>query len=85
MEYRLTALVISILGQSDTALLDWLQNRLDIRRQLTPGRPAEDLSLLRCVRYKLKMGLKVKINQVFGLPGNGSIFRSLLRRQISAK
>lgn len=55
-------------GKSDTELLDWLQSRLDIRRHLTPGRPAGDLSLVRCVRYKLKMGLKVKINQVFGMP-----------------
>ncbi|XP_052800410.1 uncharacterized protein LOC128231514 isoform X2 [Mya arenaria] len=54
-------------GQTDTNLLDWLQTRLDIRRQLTPGRPAENLSLVRCVRYRLKMGLSIKINQVFGM------------------
>ncbi|XP_053375803.1 uncharacterized protein LOC123533294 isoform X1 [Mercenaria mercenaria] len=55
-------------GKSDTELVDWLKNRLDIRQHLTPGRPAGDLSLLRCVRYKLKMGLKVQINQVYGMP-----------------
>lgn len=54
-------------GKTDAELLDWLQGRLDIKRHLTPGRPAGDLSLVRCVRYKLKMGMKVKINQVFGM------------------
>ncbi|KAL4223925.1 hypothetical protein ACF0H5_017387 [Mactra antiquata] len=54
-------------GKSDTELLDWLQGRLDVRRNQTPSRPAENLSLVTCVRYKLKMGLKIKINQIYGM------------------
>lgn len=55
-------------GMSDAELLDWLQSRLDIRRHLPSGQPAENLSLMRCVRYKLKAGLNVQIKQIFGMP-----------------
>ena len=60
---------VFVTGQTDSALLDWLQTRLDIRRQMTPGRPADNLALVRCVRYRLKTGLSVKIDQVYGMPG----------------
>ncbi|XP_052270374.1 uncharacterized protein LOC127871467 isoform X3 [Dreissena polymorpha] len=56
------------LGQTDTSLLDWLQDRLDIRRQLSAGQPAENFTITRCVRYRRKMGLAVSIKQVFGMP-----------------
>ena len=58
------------LGKRDADLLEWLTNRLDIKRHLPQGKPADNLSLTRCVRYRLKTGLKVQINQVHGMPGN---------------
>ncbi|KAK7475022.1 hypothetical protein BaRGS_00033703 [Batillaria attramentaria] len=57
-------------GRNDDALLEWLQDRLDIKKQLSANKPADNLSLIRCVRYRLKMGLWMKANKAFNLPDN---------------
>lgn len=56
-------------GKSDAVLLEWLESRLDIKASQTPAKPAGNLDLVRCVRYRLKVGLKFKINGAVALPG----------------
>ncbi|ESP04135.1 hypothetical protein LOTGIDRAFT_237550 [Lottia gigantea] len=57
-------------GQSDRSLRDWLIERLDIKKQLSSNEKPQSLSLTRCVRYRVKQGLNIKINQAFGLKGD---------------
>ncbi|XP_046568194.1 LOW QUALITY PROTEIN: uncharacterized protein LOC124276591 [Haliotis rubra] len=55
-------------GRSDVSLLSWLKDRLDMKKQTPAAQPATNLSLSRCVRYRTKMGLYVKMNQAYGMP-----------------
>lgn len=55
-------------GRSDADLSSWLINKLDIKRQGV-SQPAGNLALSRCVRYRVKVGLKAQITAAFGLPG----------------
>ncbi|KAK7088191.1 uncharacterized protein [Littorina saxatilis] len=55
-------------GGGDAELLEWLQHRLDIKARLAPSTAANNLNLVRCVRYRLKVGLQVKVNRSFNLP-----------------
>ena len=66
-----TALVT---GASDAAFTDWLQQRLDIKTQLAPSKPAGNLSLTRCVRYRLKVGMRIMVNRAFNLPGRRAVY-----------
>lgn len=61
-------------GRTDEALLEWLQDRLDIKKHITGSKPAENLSLVRCVRYRLKVGMQMKVNKAFNLPTNDNLF-----------
>ncbi|KAL8583033.1 hypothetical protein ACOMHN_051197 [Nucella lapillus] len=68
MILRLQAAENAATGTEDAVLLDWLQQRMDIKAQLAPSKPADNLSLVRCVRYRLRSGLYVRISQAFNLP-----------------
>ncbi|XP_076453203.1 uncharacterized protein LOC143288510 isoform X2 [Babylonia areolata] len=68
MILRLQAVEGSSTGTGDAILTDWLQQRLDIKTQLAPSKPADNLSLVRSVRYRLRTGLRVKVDQAFSLP-----------------
>lgn len=54
--------------EDDDTLLQWLQDQLDAKKQGGKA-PADNLPLSHCVRYRVKMGLNAKVEQVYGLPG----------------
>ncbi|RUS81425.1 hypothetical protein EGW08_010809 [Elysia chlorotica] len=54
-------------GTSDADLSSWLAKKLDMKRQGV-SQAAGNLSLPRCVRYRVKVGLKAQITAAFGLP-----------------
>ncbi|GFO41253.1 hypothetical protein PoB_006775800 [Plakobranchus ocellatus] len=54
-------------GNSDADLTSWLVNKLDIKKQAL-NQPAGNLALPRCVRYRVKVGLRTQISAAFGLP-----------------
>lgn len=53
--------------EDDDTLLQWLQDQLDAKKQGGKA-PADNLPLSHCVRYRVKMGLNAKVEQVYGLP-----------------
>ncbi|XP_078336716.1 uncharacterized protein LOC111135431 isoform X1 [Crassostrea virginica] len=53
--------------ENDDNLLQWLQDQLDIKKQ-GPKAVADNLPLSHCVRYRVKMGLKAKVTNAYGLP-----------------
>lgn len=55
--------------ENDDNLLQWLQDQLDIKKQ-GPKAVADNLPLSHCVRYRVKMGLKAKVTNAYGLPGD---------------
>lgn len=57
--------------EDDDTLLQWLQDQLDAKKQGGKA-PADNLPLSHCVRYRVKMGLNAKVEQVYGLPGESS-------------
>ncbi|KAL5015854.1 hypothetical protein ScPMuIL_005443 [Solemya velum] len=57
----------AIPGRTDQELNNWLVDRLDQKKHI-PNQFAGNLALSKCVRYRLKRGLKIKINQAYGLP-----------------
>lgn len=46
-------------------------DQLDAKKQGGKA-PADNLPLSHCVRYRVKMGLNAKVEQVYGLPGESS-------------
>ncbi|KAK6967406.1 hypothetical protein BgiMline_027221 [Biomphalaria glabrata] len=54
-------------GGSDIQLTNWLLEKLDIKKQGVTEL-AGDLVLNRCIRYRVKVGLKVEIKSAYGLP-----------------
>ncbi|KAK6190965.1 hypothetical protein SNE40_002721 [Patella caerulea] len=57
-------------GQSDSTLTNWLIERLDVKKRSGTNESAGSISLTRCVKYRVKQGLNIKINQAFGLTGD---------------
>ncbi|XP_069134826.1 uncharacterized protein [Argopecten irradians] len=55
------------LGETDEELLGWLQAKLDIKK-VGPKFTAGNLPLDAMVRYRIKQGLRVRVNRVWGLP-----------------
>ena len=49
--------------------LDWLTQRLDQKRHLPAGQPADNLDLHRLLRYRQPVGFKVKVKAAYGLKG----------------
>lgn len=55
------------LSQSDEELLGWLQDKLDVKKYGS-NVAAGNLPLDECIRYRVKMGINVKIKQAHNLP-----------------
>ncbi|XP_060065450.1 uncharacterized protein LOC132545744 isoform X1 [Ylistrum balloti] len=55
------------LGETDEELLGWLQAKLDIKK-VGPKFTAGNLPLDAMVRYRIKQGLRVRVNRLWGLP-----------------
>lgn len=54
------------ISQTDEDLLSWLQDKLDVKKYGS-NVAAGNLPLDRCIRYRVKMGINVKIRQAHGL------------------
>ncbi|XP_062597302.1 uncharacterized protein LOC134258744 isoform X2 [Saccostrea cucullata] len=53
--------------EEDDALLQWLQDQLDVKKQGAKA-VADNLPLAQSVRYRVKMGLNARVVQAYGLP-----------------
>ncbi|XP_013392664.1 uncharacterized protein LOC106160570 [Lingula anatina] len=53
---------------STRSLSEWIESRLDNKVHLPPKQPANSLDLMRCVKYRINVGLSVRVSQAFGLP-----------------
>ncbi|KAH9512915.1 hypothetical protein Btru_036992 [Bulinus truncatus] len=55
-------------GGSDIQLKNWLLEKLDIKKHQGVTELASNLALNQCIRYRVKIGLKIDIKSAYGLP-----------------
>lgn len=63
------------LVSDDGSLSRWVDSRLDLKKNLPADLPAGHINILQCVRYRIKTGLSIRVNQAFGLEGTTCILQ----------